>query len=251
MITGMAPTPCRSWTRRSISQPSTWGIITSSRIRSGGSLLEGGEALLGAPGLAHRVALHLEVHADELANVRSSSSTIRTRRRPSPPRRREPRRGTRRGRRADSGGGRPACRRRAARPLSDHLRIVLWATPRYFAAWPSVSQSGSSAGNGRPGRRYSRGFSHIARILVESTPSSLSRIHELGSRRHGRRSDALGPGLERCAPRSPCPTARSCRRTPDRARCRSRDTIASASARRSTQGADAPATLPRRPAHGA
>src|SRR5687768_10618941 len=32
--------------------------------------------------------------------------------------------------------------------MSDHLRIVLWATPRYLAAWPRVSHSGSW-----PGRR--------------------------------------------------------------------------------------------------
>ena len=32
------------------------------------------------------------------------------------------------------------------RPWSDHLRIVLCATPRYFAAWPRVSQSGSAPG---------------------------------------------------------------------------------------------------------
>src|SRR5919204_1018953 len=35
MITGIAPTPWRSWTRRSISQPSTPGIITSRSTRSG------------------------------------------------------------------------------------------------------------------------------------------------------------------------------------------------------------------------
>src|SRR4029453_18616206 len=35
ITTGIAPTPCRSCTRRSISHPSTSGIITSSRIRSG------------------------------------------------------------------------------------------------------------------------------------------------------------------------------------------------------------------------
>src|SRR5438105_4601859 len=35
MITGIAPTPCRSCSRWSISQPSTPGIITSSRTRSG------------------------------------------------------------------------------------------------------------------------------------------------------------------------------------------------------------------------
>src|SRR5207248_5495492 len=37
ITTGIDPTPCRSCTRRSISQPSTCGIITSSRIRSGAS----------------------------------------------------------------------------------------------------------------------------------------------------------------------------------------------------------------------
>src|SRR6187399_693791 len=37
ITTGIDPTPCCSCTRRSISQPSTFGIITSSRMRSGGS----------------------------------------------------------------------------------------------------------------------------------------------------------------------------------------------------------------------
>src|SRR5262249_38132066 len=34
ITTGIAPAPYCSWTRRSISQPSTWGIITSRRMRS-------------------------------------------------------------------------------------------------------------------------------------------------------------------------------------------------------------------------
>ena len=70
MITGIAPTPVCSWIRRSISQPSTWGIITSSRIRSGDSLAERREPLLGARRLAHLVALGLEIDADVLAQPR-------------------------------------------------------------------------------------------------------------------------------------------------------------------------------------
>ena len=50
-----------------------------------------------------------------------------------------------------------ACRRPGTRPWSDHLRIVDWATPRNFAAWPSVSQSGSL------GRRASAGVRHAAK----------------------------------------------------------------------------------------
>ena len=81
-------------------------------------VLEGGEALLGARGLAHRVALHLEVHADELAKafvvVDDQDQRAGLHRAWARPSRRA--RGTGRGRCAGSGGGRRACRRRAAGP---------------------------------------------------------------------------------------------------------------------------------------
>ena len=67
MMTGIAPTPCRSRTRWSISQPSTSGIITSRRIRSGGSSLQGGEPLFRAPGLTDDEAVQLEVGPHELS----------------------------------------------------------------------------------------------------------------------------------------------------------------------------------------
>ena len=69
MTTGIAPAPYCSWMRRSISQPSTCGIITSSRTRSGFASSIAVEPLLGAAGLADGVALELEVHADELAHL--------------------------------------------------------------------------------------------------------------------------------------------------------------------------------------
>ena len=62
--------PCRSRTRRSISQPSMPGIITSSMTRSGGSPSSAAQALLGRRGLAHDHAVELEVDADELAQAR-------------------------------------------------------------------------------------------------------------------------------------------------------------------------------------
>ena len=69
MTTGIAPAPYCSWIWRSISQPSTCGIITSSSTRSGFASSIAVEPLVGAAGLADGVALELEVDADELAHL--------------------------------------------------------------------------------------------------------------------------------------------------------------------------------------
>jgi hypothetical protein len=74
-------------------------------------LLERGQAFLRVRRLTHLVALHLEVDAHELAQARVVVDD-------------------------------------QDRPRSAHLRIVLCATPKCFAACPRVSQSGSFAGMG-------------------------------------------------------------------------------------------------------
>ena len=151
MITGIEPTPCRSWTRRSISQPSTFGIITSRRMRSGGSP-RAPRALPPRFRLAHRVALHLEVDADELAQAlvvvddqdqpAAALGSPRSGRAaaleelvevaaPVPP--------------MTSGrveGGQPPAN-------SGYLRIVLCAMPSSRLGRAGVSQSGSFAGHGQ------------------------------------------------------------------------------------------------------
>ena len=70
MTTGIEPTPCRSCTRRNISQPSTCGIITSSRIRSGASSSRAARPVFRVRRFPDRVALHLEVDANDLAHLR-------------------------------------------------------------------------------------------------------------------------------------------------------------------------------------
>ena len=67
MITGIEP--WRSCIRCSICQPSTPGITTSSRTSSGAWSSTAASASSALAGLAHRVALHLEVDAHELAQA--------------------------------------------------------------------------------------------------------------------------------------------------------------------------------------
>src|SRR5436190_9814781 len=77
ITTGIAPTSWRSWTRRSISQPSTSGIITSSRIRSGdtsSSTARPSSALLASRTPYPSISRFTRTYS----RTRSSSSTIST-----------------------------------------------------------------------------------------------------------------------------------------------------------------------------
>ena len=158
MMTGIAPAPCRSWMRRSISQPSTCGIITSSRIRSGVASSIAREALLGAAGLADGVALELEVHADELAHA---GRRRRRAARAGPPR---PAAGAGALEErvevasAGSGGGRPACRTPARGRGPTTCGSCSGRRRGTCAAWPSVSQSGSLPGRLASSRAPSAGI---------------------------------------------------------------------------------------------